>query len=183
MITAACLCRFALPAPEPALDCDCRPRLELRQEPPGSSAARSLIAALDHDLARVYPREVIFGLHDDDHDSDRMVFLVACARARPLACGALRSVEPAMGEVKRMYVAPELRGRGIARRLLGVIETIAVARRHEVMRLETGNRSPAALHLYRSAGYREIPPYGEYAGNEYSVCFEKNLSRQSVAPE
>jgi len=151
------------------------PRLELRVEDPGSIDARALIAALDDDLARTYPREVIFGLHDDDYDEARMVFLVARIRDRAVACGALRSLDASTGEVKRMYVVPDLRGTGISRRLLAAIETIAIGRRHGVLRLETGKLSPVSLALYRSSGYREIPPYGEYAGNDYSICFEKKL--------
>ena len=151
------------------------PRVRLRAEDPSSPDAHALIAALDEELARNYPRDAIFGLHDDDHDDERMIFLVARVGEKPVACGALRSLDRAMGEVKRMYVAPELRGSGLARRLLAAIETIAIGRRHSVLRLEAGNRSPSALGLYRASGYREIPPYGEYVGNDYSVCFEKKL--------
>lgn len=149
--------------------------LQLSRESPGSPAARALIAALDKDLALVYPPAVIFGLHDDDHLEERMVFLVARMADRPVACAALRSLEAGVGEVKRMYVVPELRGRGVARLLLGQVETVARGRGHQALRLETGRLSPAALALYRSSGYREIEPYGEYVGNGYSVCFEKDL--------
>jgi GNAT superfamily N-acetyltransferase len=117
----------------------------------------------------------MFGLHDDDREEGRMVFLVARVRDRPVACGALRTLDAEMGEVKRMYVVPDLRGEGISRRILSAIETIAIGKRHEVLRLETGNRQQAAQSLYRSAGYQEIPRYGEYVRSELSVCFEKNL--------
>ncbi len=155
------------------------PRLRLRAEPPSSPDARTLIAALDEDLARTYPRDVIFGLHEDDHDEARMVFLVGRAAGRPVACGALRSLDAATGEVKRMYVVPDLRGCGYSRQLLSAIEAIAISRRHRVLRLETGKSSPVALALYRSSGFREIPPWGEYAGNVYSLCFEKVLEEES----
>lgn len=149
--------------------------LDIRPEAPSSADAQALIAALDAELARSYPPEVIFGLHEDDHDPARMVFLVARAGAKPVACGALRTLDAETGEVKRMYVVPELRGQGLSRRMLALVEEIAVARRHRRLLLETGNRSPVSLSLYRSSGYREIPPYGEYAGNAFSVCFEKLL--------
>lgn len=150
-------------------------RFDVRAEEPSSPAARALIAALDADLAGHYPREVIFGLHEDDHDPARMVFLVARLGERPVACGALRSLDAVRGEVKRMYVVPDLRGGGLSRRMLAIVEALAVGRRHTKLLLETGNRSPVALALYRSSGYREIPAWGEYAGNPYSVCFEKEL--------
>jgi putative acetyltransferase len=149
--------------------------LSILAEQPSSPDAQALIAALDADLALRYPPELIFGLHEEDHDPARMVFLVARAAGRPVACGALRTLDAETGEVKRMYVVPDLRGRGLSRRMLAVVESIAVGRRHRRLLLETGNRSPAALALYRSSGYLEIPAYGEYAGNAYSVCFEKVL--------
>ncbi|MFN2427275.1 MAG: GNAT family N-acetyltransferase [Candidatus Binatia bacterium] len=162
--------RFATGSPDSVM-----PRLKLRAEDPASPDARMLIGALDEDLAGTYPREVIFGLHEDDHDDARMVFLVGRIREKAVACGALRSLDRETGEVKRMYVVPELRGTGISRRLLAAIETVAIGRRHQVLRLETGRLSPAPLALYRTSGYREISPYGEYAGNDYSVCFEKKI--------
>lgn len=99
--------RFATGSPDSAM-----PRLKLRAEDPSSPDARAMIAALDEDLARTYPPEVIFGLHEDDHDDARMVFLVARLRDRPVACAALRSLDASKGEVKRMFVIPELRGAG-----------------------------------------------------------------------
>lgn len=164
------LLRFATGSPDSVM-----PRLKLRAEELSSPDAQLLIAALDEDLALTYPPEVIFGLHEEDHDDAHMIFLVARLRDRPVACGALRSLDASMGEVKRMYVVPDQRGSGISRRMLAAIETIAVGRRHRVLRLETGKLSPVPLALYRSSGYREIPPYGEYVGNDYSICFEKKL--------
>lgn len=149
--------------------------LALHREHPSSRDATVLIAALDADLARVYPRSVIFGLHEEDFDPDHMVFLVARVGGVAIGCGALRSLDPVMGEVKRMYVVPDMRGRGLSRRLLAAVEALAVEKGHRTLRLETGRLSPPALALYRSSGYREIPPYGEYVGNGYSICFEKSL--------
>jgi len=162
--------RFATGAPESR-----EPRVKIRVEAPGSADATVLLAALDEFLAEHYPPDAIFGLHEDDHDPAHMVFLVARMNDAPVACGAIRSLDAATAEVKRMYVMPQHRGAGIARRLLGELETIAMSRRHTILRLETGNRSPAALELYRSSGFHEIAPYGEYAGNDVSVCFEKHL--------
>jgi GNAT superfamily N-acetyltransferase len=151
------------------------PRVKLRVEAPSSPDAAALIAALDADLAKTYPPDVIFGLHEEDHHDDHMVFLVARRGDRAIGCGALRTLDAETGEVKRMYVVPDERGNGVSRVLLTAIETIAIGKRHRVLRLETGKLSPAPLALYRSAGYREIPLYGEYVGNDYSICFEKPL--------
>lgn len=162
--------RFATGSPDSRVA-----RLRLRVEPPSSPDARRLIAALDEDLAQTYPRDVIFGLHEDDHDETRMLFFVGRLGGRAVACGALRSLDADVGEVKRMYVLPQWRGAGLSRQVLSAIETAAVIRRHRLLRLETGRLSPAPLALYRSCSFKEIPPWGEYAGNEYSICFEKEL--------
>lgn len=150
-------------------------RVRLRVEAPSSPDAARLIEALDADLAKTYPPEVIFGLHEEDHDEEHMVFLVARRGDRAIGCGALRTLDETTGEVKRMYVVPDERGGGVSRVLLAAIETIAIGKRYHTLRLETGKLSPAPLALYRSSGYREIPLYGEYVGNDYSICFEKKL--------
>jgi len=68
-----------------------------------------------------------------------------------------------------------MRRRGVARALLADLEALARARGFTHVRIETGDRQPEAVALYASAGYSRIAPFGEYAGNEYSVCFEKRL--------
>jgi ribosomal protein S18 acetylase RimI-like enzyme len=80
-----------------------------------------------------------------------------------------------VGEVKRMYVAPAFRGRGIARALLRALEAAAGRLGVAVLRLETGTRQPEAIGLYEAAGYARIPAFGEYVGDPLSVCFEKRL--------
>ena len=77
--------------------------------------------------------------------------------------------------MKRMYVRPAYRGRGIARQLLSALEELAFQQGHSVLRLETGSYLPAAIGLYTSGGYQPIPVYGEYVDNPYSVCFAKRL--------
>ena len=97
-----------------------------------------------------------------------------------MACGAWQPLEPGVAELKRMYVRPAYRGRGIARQLVVALEEEAFAAGRPVLRLETGTYLTRAIALYRSAGYRPIPVYGEYVGNPYSVCFEKRLPAASV---
>jgi GNAT superfamily N-acetyltransferase len=81
-----------------------------------------------------------------------------------------------VAELKRMYVRPAYRGRGIARQLIVALEEEILAADRPVIRLETGTYLPAAISLYRTSGYRPIPVYGEYAGNPLSICFEKHLA-------
>ena len=144
--------------------------------PCDSEEARRLLAALDEDLLRRYPADAVHGLHPVEWDDPGLTFLVARVDGRAAGCGALRRLEPAVGEIKRMFVLPEFRGRGIARQILAALESEARKAGHARVRLETGTRQPEAIALYRSAGYFEIPAFGEYVGNRFSVCFEKSLA-------
>ncbi|PRY24077.1 GNAT family N-acetyltransferase [Pseudosporangium ferrugineum] len=112
----------------------------------------------------------VYPLHDG------VAYLVVIVGGRAVACGAWQALGPGAAELKRMYVRPAYRGRGIARQLIVALEEEALAADRPVLRLETGTYLPAAIALYRSAGYTPIPAYGEYAGNPYSVCFEKSLA-------
>lgn len=107
------------------------------------------------------------------HDDIR--YLVVAADGRAVACGGIQRLDDGTGELKRMYVRPAYRGRGIARQLLVALEELAFQQGHSVVCLETGSYLPAAIGLYTSCGYEPIPVYGEYVGNPYSVCFAKRL--------
>ena len=101
-------------------------------------------------------------------------FFVARREGAPLACGALR-IASGYGEVKRMYVAPAARGQGLGRAILQRIESEAARARLAVMRLETGIHQAEALALYRSAGYVDCEPFGEYRRDPLSRFMEKRL--------
>ncbi|MBM7490352.1 GNAT superfamily N-acetyltransferase [Micromonospora luteifusca] len=111
----------------------------------------------------------VFVPHDD------VRYLAVVVNGRAVACGALQSIDAETGEVKRMYVRPAYRGRGIARQLLAALEECAFRQGHSVVCLETGTYLPAAIALYTSCGYDQIPVFGEYVGNPYSICFAKRL--------
>jgi putative acetyltransferase len=106
---------------------------------------------------------------------DDTAYLVAVVDGRAVACGAWQAMKDGAAELKRLYVRPAFRGRGIARQLVVAIEEEVLAAGVSLLRLETGRQLSSATALYRSAGYHEIPAYGEYAGNPYSVCFEKRM--------
>ena len=112
---------------------------------------------------------VTYPPHDD------VAYLVAVLSGRAVGCGAWQALEPGVAEIKRMYVRPAYRRRGIARQLLVALEEEILATGRRTVRLETGTYLASAIGLYTAAGYRPIPAYGEYAGNPYSVCFEQHL--------
>ena len=101
--------------------------------------------------------------------------VVAYENNRPMGCGAMKEFDPGTMEIKRMYTLPESRGKGIATRILRELEHWAAELSCEKCILETGKRQPEAIWLYEKNGYRPIPNYGQYAGVENSVCFEKLL--------
>jgi GNAT superfamily N-acetyltransferase len=96
----------------------------------------------------------------------------------PLGCGALRPLEPGAAELKRMYVVPAARGRGVSRLLLSGLEAEAAARGWTTLRLETGTRQPEAVGLYSSAGYRPVPAFGHYVGDDTgdSLYFAREIT-------
>jgi len=161
--------------------------LEISIEPLTGDAAARLIAALNAELAAHYPEPgaTHFGLSPGDVAPGNGTFVVARLLDRPVGCGALRRLQsaelirelgPRVGELKRMYVAPEMRGRGIGRALLTRLEDEARNLGLTRVVLETGTRQTEAIALYRRAGFESIPAYGEYvASPDTSLCFAKDL--------
>ncbi len=94
---------------------------------------------------------------------------------QPIGCGAIKVLEANAMEVKRMYVKQGYRGRGLAMKILSCLEKWAFELGYKKCVLETGKRQHEAVNLYKKSGYKRIPNYGQYAGIENSLCFEKNL--------
>jgi putative acetyltransferase len=103
------------------------------------------------------------------------VFLVGRNDDGAVVCGGICRFDESRAELKRMFVLPSARGRGHGRKLLVALEAEARRLGYTGLVLETGVQQAAALGLYESAGYRPIPCYGPYAGQEISRCFEKTF--------
>jgi GNAT superfamily N-acetyltransferase len=108
------------------------------------------------------------------------IFLVGWDDDQPISCGGVRLVEPGVGELKRMYVAPHARRRGIARRLLHRLEHEAVELGATTLRLETGLHQPEALALYASEGYVDVEPFGHYACHPLARHLGKLLDAATI---
>jgi putative acetyltransferase len=93
----------------------------------------------------------------------------------PVGCGAIKELTPDSMEVKRMYTSPLKRGKGVASTILTELEKWSAELSYKTCRLETGKKQPEAIALYLKNNYRLIPNYGQYAGVENSVCFEKSI--------
>jgi GNAT superfamily N-acetyltransferase len=152
-------------------------KVAIAVEPFDSPDGRRLVAALDAHLASRYSPDQMFGPHLKAEMVAPGVGIFVIARADGVAagCGALRRRDEATIEVKRMYVAPEMRGRGIARKILDHLEGAARTMGAERLVLETGIHQEEAIGLYRKAGFNTIDCFDEYLGVPTSVCFEKAL--------
>jgi putative acetyltransferase len=150
------------------------PPLIVRLESPRQPDVPRLLSALDAYLESLYPPQSNHLLDVESLCAPNIRFFVARRGADPVGCGALR-VEAGYGEVKRMFVAPEARGQNIGRAILRCIEDQAAREGLTLMRLETGIHQAAAHALYRSGGYAECAPFGEYRLDPLSVFMEKRL--------
>jgi GNAT superfamily N-acetyltransferase len=106
------------------------------------------------------------------------VFVLVEVDGRPVAGGGVRRLGDGVGEIKRMFVVPEARGRGFGARLLEALEAAAADLGYRRLRLDTAQSMTTAVAMYRRAGYRQIP---DYNGNRYASFWgEKELSRASA---
>lgn len=141
----------------------------------GNSDFIHLVKYLDADLAERDGEEHSF--YNQFNKIDKIKYaVIAYENAVPLGCGAIKEYEPGTMEVKRMYVTPESRSTGIASKVLAELEKWAREMDYKKCILETGKKQPEAIRLYEKNGYKTILNYGQYAGIENSVCFEKSLA-------
>ena len=135
---------------------------------------RTLVALLDQDLAVRDGEDHAFYAQFNKVDKIKHV-VVAYLETQPIGCGAIRAYDPDTVEVKRMFVHPDHRGKGLAGAVLVELETWAAELGYLRCILETGQMQPEAIRLYLKSAYSIIPNYGQYAGVENSVCMEKWL--------
>lgn len=144
-------------------------------------AARLIHEAQQEDVVR-YGGEDETPVDPAEFAAPHGLFLVGYLDGIPVACGGWR-VHDAGAELKRMYVAPAARRKGLAKAILAELESAALAAGHRWIILETGNRQPEALALYRSAGYTDVPKFGYYADDPEIVHLGKVLDRSDGPAE
>ncbi|WP_369261434.1 GNAT family N-acetyltransferase [Streptomyces sp. R35] len=140
-----------------------------------SRHARDCLAAYAADIDERFPEgfDPAALVRPHEVSGDAGAFLVAYEEGRPVGCGALRRLEPGVGEIRHVWVHPAARRLGLARRILDGLERQAVERGCEVVRLDTHAALTEAQAMYRAAGYTEIPRYDD---NVYAAhWFEKRL--------
>jgi len=133
-----------------------------------------LVKCLDIDLAERDGEDHSFYAQFNKIQQIKNV-VVAFDNQLPIACGAIKKFDSTTFEIKRMYTIPSYRVKGIAAKILSELEKWATELGYKKCVLETGKKQPEALHLYKKCGYVAINNYGQYAGIENSICFEKKL--------
>jgi putative acetyltransferase len=150
--------------------------MNIRIESPDQPEVIALIDALDAYQKPLYPLESHHGIDLAALMAPEVRFAVARdADGRVLGIGAV-VLGSGIGELKRMYVPPAHRGRGVARALLATLEDEARAAGAGALMLETGIRQPEALALYERAGFARCGPFGDYVEDPHSVFMVKPLS-------
>jgi GNAT superfamily N-acetyltransferase len=142
----------------------------------GASPARDLLEAMIVELVPMYGRIDVPGAPSagpDDFGPPGGSFLVGYEDGAAICCGGIKQLPDAACEIKRMYVVPEARGRGVAKELLVALEDEARALGYTVARLDTGPQQPYAERMYRDAGYAAI---GNFNANPFASYWgEKRL--------
>jgi putative acetyltransferase len=150
--------------------------VRIRIERPDQPDAIALIDELDTYQKPLYPAESHHGIDIGALLQPNVVFAVARTPAgEAVGCGAFVAEAGGWAELKRMFVRPARRGRGVAQALLAFLEGEAMHRGVGLMRLETGNLQPEALRFYEHAGYARRGPFGDYDDDPHSVFMEKTL--------
>ena len=151
--------------------------IEVREESPLQDEVRQLVSELNALLLQLSPPEFCFHMTVEEMAAPDTTVWIARRGGSAVGCGALRRHDANLGEVKRMYVRPSEQGRGIAGTILSVIEAKAESEGLETLKLETGDRHPAAWRVYERAGFQRCAAFAGYPDSAYSVFYEKALPR------
>lgn len=149
------------------------PRIAI--EDPDQQQIATMLAEADAWYNAAYPPEHNHLLNVASLKQPGVTFHVARIDGKVVAFGALVPQQGGWGEVKRMYVDPAARGRGLGRMILAALEAEARRTGLSGLRLETGIKQALAIALYVSAGFREIGPFAPYTADPFSRFFEKRL--------
>jgi len=144
-------------------------------EHPASPEATALIMELDAHLEQLYPSESRHGFSVQRLIADSVAFFLIRDNGVPAGCGGIKLFGTEFGELKRMYVRPQFRGRGFGKSMLNHLTDYARSQGVKVLRLETGIHQTAAIGLYEQMGFERIPPFPPYREDPLSRCYEKRF--------
>ena len=150
--------------------------IRIAEERPDGAEALRLLAELDtYLLALPYPSESRHAFSVEKLLKQQVAFFVLRYGAQPAGCGGVKIFGTEYGEVKRMYVRPAFRSRGLGKAILDHLAAYALERQAPVLRLETGIYQTEAIGLYERCGFARRAPFGEYKADPMSLYFEKVL--------
>lgn len=148
--------------------------IELRRDDGLGPDALAMIGESEAELVAIYRPEVRYAFSPHQLREAGVVFVTAHLDGGVAGCGGMAPCDE-YGELKRIFVTREARGRRVAALIIGRLEDEARARGLPLMRLETGDASPEALRAYERLGYRRRGPFGPYVENGSSIFMEKAL--------
>lgn len=150
-------------------------RIEISLERPDTEEAIALITELDAYLIPLSPTESRHGYPVEKLLKEDVPFFIIRLDGTAAGCGGVKFFGTEYGEIKRMYVRPQFRGLGLAKRMLDHLA--AYTRDHGIglLRLETGTHQHEAIQLYERAGFHPISPFGEYKLDPLSRFYEKQI--------
>ena len=142
-------------------------------EIPRQPEVLELLRLSDEYALSLYPAESCYMLDVGELEASGVAVFVARLDGEAVGMAAIVDRFDGSAELKRMFVLVEARGHGVGHALLDAIDAHAESRGVTTIQLETGPKQLAAIALYERAGYAHIPNFGQYVGDEFSVCMEK----------
>jgi GNAT superfamily N-acetyltransferase len=152
-------------------------KFKIKAIDPSSPEALTLTRELFDELEELYGKGRIEEFEDENKTFP--YFIIVLEENNPVGCGALKYFDPSTIEIKRMYVRKNFRGKGLSKLILLDLENKAKEMNYHWIVLETGIRQPEAIALYEKSGYKKILPYGIYADDPESLCYEKRFRQLS----
>lgn len=149
--------------------------IKVSRETPSRDDVVALIRQSDALMQSLYPAESNHLVDIDALAAPHVHFFVARENGRALGCGAFVIADGKHAEMKRVFVDPAARGKGVARLIMEALEREAARLGIDLMQLETGIKQPEAIALYRKFGYIERGPFGSYRPDPLSLFMEKRL--------
>jgi putative acetyltransferase len=150
--------------------------MTITEHPIDSEEAKLLIQELDTELYQHYPAHSVHRVNVEEFIKARGRFFIVKIDGERVGCGALRPIDTSSAEIKRLYVRKAFRGKGISRSILNHLESLARELGVSQLMVETGDRQPEAQALFRSNGYQQIEPFGEYVNDPHSICLKKRFN-------
>lgn len=145
----------------------------ITRERPDTADAIAMINELEAHLAQLYPTGSRHGFSVKKLLAEGVPFFLLRFEGTPAGCGGVKLFGTEYGEIKRMYVRPQFRGKGFGKLMLDHLADYALANGVTLLRLETGIHQSEAIGLYERMGFRRILPFGSYTDDPLSLCYEK----------